>query len=166
MRWSSSLPTGGDNLSEERSLSVDPPVCPRDNVLSQSLCLAQGFAAPVTFKKTAKQQETKEKQMKYHHLGIPSTEPLEDEQYLPEYRAYASGYKTSAYCIERMRYEEGGPLPEIVKTMPHIAFEVEDVGRAIEGKKVIIEPNSPSEGVLVAFIEENGVPIEFIQFRG
>jgi hypothetical protein len=28
---------------------------------------------------------------------------------------------------------------------------------------VIIEPNSPSEGNIVAFIEENGAPIEFIQ---
>jgi hypothetical protein len=27
---------------------------------------------------------------------------------------------------------------------------------------VIIQPNSPSEGVLVAFIEENGAPIELI----
>jgi hypothetical protein len=62
-----------------------------------------------------------------------------------------------------MRYEEGCPLPEIVKTMPHIAFEVDDVYEAIKGKKIIIEPNSPSNGIMVAFIEENGVPIEFIQ---
>jgi hypothetical protein len=31
---------------------------------------------------------------------------------------------------------------------------------------VIIEPNSPSEGNIVAFIEENGAPIEFIQITG
>lgn len=102
--------------------------------------------------------------MKYHHLGVPSTEPREGEEYLPEYKAYAGGYKTSVYGIERMRYEEGCLLPEIVKTMPHIAFEVEDVLQAVDGKKVIIEPNSPSKGVLVAFIEEDGMPIEFLQF--
>ena len=34
---------------------------------------------------------------------------------------------------------------------------------AIKGKKVIIEPNSPSRGVLVAFIEDNGAPIEFLE---
>lgn len=32
-------------------------------------------------------------------------------------------------------------------------------------KNIIIEPNSPSEGNIVAFIEENGAPIEFIQTR-
>jgi hypothetical protein len=31
---------------------------------------------------------------------------------------------------------------------------------------VIIEPNSPSEGNIVAFIEENGAPVEFIQVWG
>jgi hypothetical protein len=31
------------------------------------------------------------------------------------------------------------------------------------GKQIIIQPNSPSDEYLVAFIEENGAPIEFIQ---
>jgi hypothetical protein len=64
-----------------------------------------------------------------------------------------------------MRYEPECTLPEIVKTIPHVAFEVDNLIEAIRGKKVIIEPNSPSEGVLVAFIEENGAPIEFIQVK-
>jgi hypothetical protein len=29
---------------------------------------------------------------------------------------------------------------------------------------VIIEPNEPASGVLVAYIEEAGAPIEFLQF--
>jgi hypothetical protein len=40
---------------------------------------------------------------------------------------------------------------------------VENLAEAIKGKKVIIPPNSPSDRVQVAFIEENGAPIEFIQ---
>lgn len=58
-----------------------------------------------------------------------------------------------------MRYEDDWQLPEIVKNLPHIAFEVEDIFEAIKDRKVIIQPNSPSEGVIVAFIEENGAPI-------
>jgi hypothetical protein len=50
-----------------------------------------------------------------------------------------------------------------VKTIPHVAFEVDDLEAALEGKTVLIEPNSPSEGVSVAFIVENGAPIEFIR---
>lgn len=47
---------------------------------------------------------------------------------------------------------------------PHVAFEVGDLSEAIEGKEVLIEPNSPSEGVTVAFIVDDGAPIEFLQF--
>ena len=103
------------------------------------------------------------KQLKYHHLGIPTSEAKEGEEYLPEHKVYVSGYAASSYGIECMRYESECRLPDIVKKLPHVAFEVDDVYEAIKGKNVIIEPNSPSQGVLVAFIEENGVPIEFIR---
>ena len=33
----------------------------------------------------------------------------------------------------------------------------------IEGKEMLIEPNSPSEGVGVAFIVDNGAPVEFLE---
>ena len=50
-----------------------------------------------------------------------------------------------------------------MKTIPHIAFDVDDLEEVLKGKNVIIEPNSPSPGVIVAFIEDNGAPIEFLQ---
>ncbi len=62
-----------------------------------------------------------------------------------------------------MRFEEDSPLPEIVKTIPHLAFEVNDLDEALKNFKVIIESNSPSEGYRVAFIEENGVPVELLE---
>jgi hypothetical protein len=101
---------------------------------------------------------------KYHHLGIPTNVPREGEVYLEEYKVFASGYETSPYGIEWMRYEPDCPLPELVKTLPHIAFEVDDLATEIAGKEILIEPNSPSEGVTVAFIVDNGAPIEFLQF--
>lgn len=107
----------------------------------------------------------KQPELRYHHIGIPYTEAMEGEVYLPDYKLYHYGYEESEFGIEWMRYEAGCPLPEMVQKLPHVAFEVEDVYEAIKGKHVIIEPNSPSEGVVVAFIEEHGVPIELIQER-
>jgi len=104
--------------------------------------------------------------LRYHHLGIPTDQPREGEVYLEEYKLYHSGYEDSEFGVEWMRYEEDCPLPGIVKKMPHIAFEVDDIYEEIKGKKVIIRPNSPSEGNIVAFIEEDGMPIELIQTRG
>ena len=101
--------------------------------------------------------------LKYHHLGIPTKEKRDGETYLEEFKVYVSGYDTSPYKIEWMRFEENSPTPEIVKTIPHVAFEVDDLNEAIEGKEILIEPNSPSPGVMVAFIIDNGSPIEFLQ---
>jgi hypothetical protein len=102
-------------------------------------------------------------QLRYHHLGIPTTDKLEDEVHVAHLRVFVSGYGKSPYGVEWMRYEDDAPYPTLVKTVPHVAFEVEDVAEAIRGKNVIIEPNSPGPGVLVAFIEDNGAPIEFLQ---
>lgn len=101
---------------------------------------------------------------KYHHLGIPSDIKREGETFLEEHKIYVSGFETSPYGVEWMRFEPDCPLPELVKTIPHVAFEVEDLATELQGKEILIEPNSPSEGVMVAFIVDNGAPIEFIQF--
>lgn len=101
--------------------------------------------------------------MKYHHLGIPTKVVRKDETYLREHKVYVSGYETSPYGIEWMRYEPGSATPELVKTVPHVAFEVDDLEAAIAGKEVIIAPNSPREGVRVAFIVDNGAPVEFLE---
>jgi len=101
---------------------------------------------------------------KYHHLGIPSDIKREGETFLEEHKIYVSGFETSPYGVEWMRFEPDCSLPELVKTVPHVAFEVEDLAAELQGKEILIEPNSPSEGVLVAFIVDNGAPIEFIQF--
>lgn len=103
--------------------------------------------------------------MRYHHLGIPTSVPRQDERYIPAGKCWVSGYETSHYGIEWMRFEPDSPVPELVKTVPHVAFEVDDLAAAIAGKQVIIQPNSPSVGVTVAFIVENGAPIEFLQIK-
>jgi len=103
--------------------------------------------------------------MRYHHIGIPTDVPRENEEYLEKFKMWGCGYETSPYGVEWMRFEEDCPLPELVKTVAHVAFAVADLEKAIAGKNVIIQPNSPYEGVRVAFIEDNGAPIEFLQFE-
>ena len=103
--------------------------------------------------------------MRYHHIGIPTDEVREGERHLPELGMYVSGFEDSPYGVEWMRFESDSPLPELVRTVPHVAFEVDDLQRALEGREVLIEPNSPSEGILVAFIVHDGAPVEFIEFR-
>ncbi|HKK28428.1 MAG TPA: hypothetical protein VKB18_10125 [Gemmatimonadota bacterium] len=103
--------------------------------------------------------------MKYHHLGIPTSERREGERHLPELGMWVSGYETSEFGIEWMRFEPDSPVPELVRRVSHAAFEVPDLEAALEGREVLIPPTSPSPGVRVAFIVENGAPVELLQSR-
>lgn len=101
----------------------------------------------------------------YHHLGIPTQTKHQNETYLEKFKVYVSGYDNSPYGVEWMRFEPDSPLPELVLTVPHVAFKVDDLEAELKGKDVLIEPNSPSEGVRVAFIVHNGAPIEFVEMK-
>ena len=102
--------------------------------------------------------------MKFNHVGIPVTSSFEGEIDLPHLKMTVSDHANNPYGIQWQRYWEGAPYPELVKTVAHVAFEVDDLEKELEGKTVIIEPNSPSEGLIVAFIEVNGAPVELMQY--
>jgi len=101
--------------------------------------------------------------LRYHHLGIPTSRSRPGERYLPEFGMYVSGYETSPFHIEWMRFDEDSPVPPLVKQVPHVAFEVDDLEAVLKGREILIEPNSPSSGVLVAFVVDDGAPVELMQ---
>lgn len=102
---------------------------------------------------------------RYHHLGIPTDTPREGERYLEPYKMYVSGFDTSPFGIEWIRFEPGSPISELIQTVPHLAFEVDDLEAELEGRELLSEVDSPCEGVRVAMIVEDGAPVELMEFR-
>ena len=102
--------------------------------------------------------------LRYHHLGIPTGSPLPEADHFPALKLAASGYDQSPYGVEWMRFDPDCPLPELVKTVPHVAFVVDDLEAALEGREILIPPNRPSPGLTVAFIVHNGAPVELMKF--
>ena len=100
----------------------------------------------------------------YHHIGIPTETERDGEEYLEKYGMYVVGYDTNPYGIEWLRFEPDSPIPELVQRVPHVAFKVDDLEAELEGKEILIEPNSPSPGVRVAFVVYDGAPVEFLEF--
>ncbi|AJI46030.1 helicase [Francisella tularensis subsp. novicida] len=99
---------------------------------------------------------------KYHHIGIPVTEPRPGERYSPSMDMYTSGGELPG----RVQYHRFGPkcsLDKLIQTMPHIAYKVSDLDQAIKDKNILLKPYFPIEGFRVAIIEENGAIIEFIE---
>jgi hypothetical protein len=80
-------------------------------------------------------------------------------------KMYVSAFETSPCGIQWMRFEPDSPVHTLIKSVPHIAFEVDDLQTAIEGKEILTAPNSPSEGVMVAMILDSGAPVELLEFR-
>ena len=103
---------------------------------------------------------------RYHHIGIPTKQVMPDERYLPAFRMYVSGFGTSPFGIEWMRFEEGSSVAPLIKAVPHPAFEVDDLDFELSHRdlKILTPPNPPSEGVRVAMIEYDGAPVELIEF--
>ena len=102
---------------------------------------------------------------RYHHTGVPTSQPRAGERYLAAFKVHVSGFAESPYGVEHMRFEPDSPLPELIRTVPHVAFEVDDLDAALEGKTVIFPPGAPSAGVRAAMIVHDGCPIELITFE-
>lgn len=102
---------------------------------------------------------------RYHHVGIPYTAPHPKEKHLGHLGVHVRGFETSPYGIEWMRFEPHCRVPEVVRTVPHVAFAVDDLDEALRDKDLLIAPNAPSEGVRVAFILHDGAPVELLEFR-
>jgi len=103
--------------------------------------------------------------LRFHHVGIPTNRTLPKEGHSSKLKMTGYGYFDSPYAIEWMNFDPDNELPELIKTVPHVAYVVDNLDEALKDKEVIDPPSSPADGVRVAFIVDNGVPIEFLEFE-
>jgi hypothetical protein len=105
--------------------------------------------------------------MKYSHIGIPTDKEREGENLVERhgFRYYTTPYEANKWHVMWHRFPEDHGLPELVTKVPHVAFEVEDLEKEIEGKNILFGPYEPIEGYRVAMIDEGGFPIELIETK-
>jgi hypothetical protein len=107
----------------------------------------------------------------FDHIGIVTTEPHPGESWVEHSQVWVTNPRSHPQRIEYIR-----PLvfptvtPEQVGLWklwhwPHIAYRVESLQEAIEGKEVVFGPFAPGDFVEVAFTLENGVVIEYMEYR-
>jgi len=101
---------------------------------------------------------------RFHHIGIPTCKQMPGEKYIDGLKMYVTGFDTSPYGIEWMRFEEDSPIAKLIQTVPHIAFEVDDIEKALDGKEILTNAHTFSDGIRVAMIINNGAPIELLEF--
>jgi len=104
---------------------------------------------------------------RYHHIGIPTNQKICGERYLPQFGMYISGFSTSPYGVEWIRFDEDSPVDKLIQNVAHVAFVVDDLDYELHERNfnVITPPNLPMKGVRVAMVEHNGAPIELMEFK-
>ncbi|WP_068318573.1 VOC family protein [Aliiruegeria sabulilitoris] len=100
--------------------------------------------------------------MEFHHIGIPTALERPKENHMADAKLFVTNPDDSVARIEWLRFEEGSPLPDLLKTEAHIAYLVDDVDAAMAGKELLMEPFEPGPGTRVGFVIEDGMPIEFM----
>ena len=100
----------------------------------------------------------------FHHIGLPTTEKQPDEIYLASIKAFITDATKSENRIEWVRCEPDSSLPEVLRKTAHVAYTVDNLDQALAGRKVIVPPFTPMEGLRVAFFLEGEAPVEFLEF--
>jgi hypothetical protein len=78
--------------------------------------------------------------MRYNHVGIPTTERFGGEIDLPHLKITVSDHADNPFGIQWQRYWVDAPYPELVKTVPHVAFEVDELEAALEVARSLSHP--------------------------
>lgn len=98
----------------------------------------------------------------FHHAGIPTDQVRPGEKFSESAGMYTAD-NPGTFKIQWHRFTADSPLHPLLKTVPHVAFKVNDLALAIAGEEILLGPYEPIDGYFVAIINDNGVPVELIQ---
>ena len=62
---------------------------------------------------------------RYHHIGIPTTEAKPGETHLKHLKLFVVSHEKSEFGVEWMRFEADAAVPDLVRQVPHVAFEAQ-----------------------------------------
>ena len=101
----------------------------------------------------------------FNHVGFITTEQKEGAVYNEGLRVWLTDISKSPNKIEFLKFEEGSCMPELVQKQAHLAYTVPNLEEALQGCNVIFGPAVCDEHLTIAFIEEEGVPIELMEIK-
>src|SRR5688500_5192490 len=107
----------------------------------------------------------------FDHIGIITTEPQPGESWDEFSKVWVTHPPVQSNSIEYIRPLEM-PLVDPSQVglwrlwnLPHVAYRVDDLAKAIEGEEVLLGPFEPGDFGPVVFIHKDGVVIEYLQYH-
>lgn len=102
---------------------------------------------------------------KINHIGIPVSEPVPGEVYNEGMKVFLTDFAESPNKIEFLRFDEDSWMPEKIQKLAHIAYEVTDLDSELADAKVLLPKTVVNDHLTIAFIEEEGIALELMQFN-
>lgn len=100
----------------------------------------------------------------FHHVGMPTDDKQPGEVYVPATKVWVTDPNNHPHRVEYLRFEKDSPITGPVRNLPHFAYKVDNLNAAMTGKKVLLGPFTPMEGLEVVFIFEDGAVIEYMEW--
>lgn len=101
---------------------------------------------------------------KINHFGIPTTTSQLGESYAEGLKVWLTDFTKSKNRIEFLRFEPDTRMPELIRNVAHIAYEVPNLEVELKDAHVIVDPMDCGDK-WIAFIEEEGIPIELMCYK-
>jgi hypothetical protein len=106
---------------------------------------------------------------RFDHIGVVTIEEHPGETWVEATRVWVTSPRAHACNVEFVRFEPDSPVTGPLRTEPHVAYRVDDVGAAIRGQTVLAEPFGPAADdpgfLTVAFVRVEGAVVELMQYR-
>ncbi|MCL6269262.1 hypothetical protein M3P05_04790 [Sansalvadorimonas sp. 2012CJ34-2] len=99
----------------------------------------------------------------FSHIGIPTDKIHGEETHNVEGGFHITDFEQSPSRVEWLRCEEKCGLPEMLQTVAHVAYQVDDLDKELEGANVLLEPWMANEHLRIAFIIEDDAPVELME---
>ena len=98
------------------------------------------------------------------HVGIPVAEKMEGMAYIEPLKVHITNHAESPNKLEFLYFEPDSPMDKLIQNRAHVAYNVADIGSALEGAKVLL-PALDCGNMIIAFVEEEGTAIELIELK-
>lgn len=102
--------------------------------------------------------------MQFDHIGIVTTQKQQGERFVPATKVWVTDFQSHPFHIEWLRFEPDTPVTGPLRTMPHVAYRVDDIRAASRGMKVLLEPFDGGPARVAFFQTEDGAVVEFMEF--
>lgn len=100
------------------------------------------------------------------HIGVPVKETRPGMTYADDMKLWLSvpGEGGDEYMFEYLKFEEGGPFPEVMHRTPHVAYKVDDAQKYIdEADELVFDTGVGDDGGRMAFVFKDGILLELYQ---